>query len=54
MKYAEFPKVTRVTIVGAEGIAFEQYDLYRDGAEIHLQDGGRTLKVFPRMAEGDE
>ena len=51
MKYADFPKVTRVTIVGPEGLEFEKYDLFPDGAEAHLQDGGRTLKIFPRQAE---
>lgn len=51
MKYAEFPKVTRITVVGDEGLEYEEYDLYDDGAEIHLQDGGRTLKVFPRRKD---
>lgn len=48
MRYASFPKVTRITVVGPNGIQFEQYDLFPDGAEVHLQDEGRTLKVFPR------
>lgn len=44
-----YPGVTRVTIVGPDGIAFERFGLYPDGCEIHLQDNGRTLKVFPRQ-----
>lgn len=47
MKYAEFPKVTRITVVGKNGVALENYTLFKGGAEVHLQDGGRTLKVFP-------
>lgn len=47
MKYAEFPKVTRITVVGKNGVALEDYNLFKDGCEVHLQDGGKTLKVFP-------
>lgn len=49
MKYAVFPKVTRITVVGPEGTEYERYALYPDGAEVHLQDGGHTMKVFPRQ-----
>lgn len=42
-----FDKVSRVTVVSLDGVAFEMYDLYQDGIEIHLQDDGRTLKIFP-------
>jgi hypothetical protein len=45
-----FDKVTRVTVVTADGLAFEQYDAYQHGVEIHLQDDGRTLKLFPASA----
>jgi hypothetical protein len=48
VKYAEFPLVTRITLVGKNGLVYEDYNLFKDGAEVHLQDGGRTLKVFPR------
>lgn len=48
MKYAEFPLVTRITLVGKNGLVYEDYNLFKDGAEVHLQDGGRTLKVFPK------
>lgn len=44
----ENANVTRITVVGPSGVEFEQYDLYPAGVEIHVQDGGRTLKVFPR------
>jgi hypothetical protein len=48
VKYAEFPKVTRITVVTKNGLEHENYNAFFDGAEVHLQDGGRTLKVFPR------
>jgi hypothetical protein len=48
MKFAEFPKVTRITVVTKNGLEHENYNAFFDGAEVHLQDGGRTLKVFPR------
>ena len=41
-------KVTRVTVVSKDGVAFEKYDLFDSGAELHLQDDGRTLKIFPQ------
>lgn len=47
MKFAEFPKVTRLTVVGKNGLVYEDYTLFKEGAEVHLQDGGRTLKVVP-------
>jgi hypothetical protein len=47
MKYIELPKVTRITIVGENGTLFEQYEAFTEGVEIHLQDGGHTMKVFP-------
>jgi hypothetical protein len=47
VKYAEFPQVTRITVVGKNGIALEDYNLFKHGAEVHLQDGGHTLKIFP-------
>lgn len=42
-----FDKVTRVTVVSDRGVEFEKYNLYSNGVEIHLQDDGRTLKIFP-------
>ena len=47
------PAVTRVTIVDERYTrAFEQYDLFEGGVELHIQDGGRTLKVVPLRSEG--
>lgn len=46
-----FPRVSRLTIVSGEGLEYEAYGLYLDGVELHLQDDGRTLKVFPRREE---
>lgn len=52
-KAFKFPNVTRVTIVGHDGIAFEQYNLYLNGAEAHVQDDGQTLKIFPIIEDED-
>lgn len=41
-------KVTRITVVSDKGRGFEAYDLYDNGVELHLQDAGKTLKIFPR------
>lgn len=41
------PDVTRITIVSKDGVEFERYGLYHHGVEIHLQDDGKTLKIFP-------
>lgn len=41
------PDVTRVTVVSDKGVEFEKYNLFENGVEIHLQDDGRTLKIFP-------
>lgn len=48
------PEVTRITVVGPDGIEYEKYDLYADGADLHLQDDRRTLKIFPRQVNDDE
>lgn len=41
-----FPQYTRVTVVAPDGgLAYENRN-YR-GLELHDQDGGRTLKIFP-------
>lgn len=38
--------VTRITVVDpGRGRAFESWNY--SGVEMHLQDGGRTLKLFP-------
>ncbi len=46
MRYATFPIATRLTIVTKDGIQYEDYDAFPDGMEIHVQDQGRTVKVF--------
>lgn len=46
--FFNLPDVTRITVVSDAGREFEKYDLYENGVEIHLQDDGRTLKIFPR------
>lgn len=40
----ELPSVTRVEVIGKNGRLFVGY--FEEGAEAHMQDGGRTLKVF--------
>lgn len=43
-----YEEVTRVAVLSqTNGRVFEQYDIYKGGAEVHIQDEGRTLKVFP-------
>lgn len=44
----DLSRVTRITVVGDNGIVFEDYALYEDGAELLLQDDGRTLKIVPQ------
>jgi hypothetical protein len=46
----ENANITRITVVTDTGREFEAYDVFKDGVEIHVQDNGRTLKVFPRRA----
>jgi hypothetical protein len=41
-----YPQFTRVTVVGPNGgLAYESRDYH--GIELHDQDDGRTLKIFP-------
>jgi len=47
-----FPGVTRITVVSENyGVAFEKYHAYNGGVEVHIQDDGRTIKVFPLRTE---
>jgi hypothetical protein len=47
-----FKDVTRITVVGARGgVLFERYNAFTGGAELHLQDEGRTLKIFERTGK---
>ena len=43
----DLTKVTRVTIVGPEGVEFEKRGIYNGGCFLSIQDGGKTLKIFP-------
>lgn len=45
------PNVTRVTVVTENGVEYEKYQAYEGGVEIHLQDDGRTLKIFPKKGD---
>ena len=46
------PKVTRVTVVTGDGVAFEDYAAYpAAGAEVVVQDDGRTVKIVPAQRE---
>lgn len=47
---ATFDDVTRITVVmdNPDGLVFERYNAYKGGVELHLQDDGRTLKIFPK------
>jgi hypothetical protein len=51
---ADLAHVTRICVVDSEhGRAFERYNFYLNGVELHLQDDGRTLKILPRKEEAD-
>lgn len=39
-------RVTRIEVIDGSGRAFVAYYEPGEGAEVHLQDHGRTLKVF--------
>ena len=44
-----FDEVTRVTIVGLDGIEYENYSIYEEGCTILVQDQGKTIKVIPKF-----
>lgn len=48
-QFFQLKDVTRITVVSNEGVEFERYNLYDNGVELHLQDDGRTLKIFPKQ-----
>lgn len=55
MQIGVLKDVARITVVDDKrGIVFERYDLFKNGVVLHLQDDGRTLKVFPRPVEEEE
>jgi len=53
MSVIHMPKVTRITIVLPGGTVLDRYNAYPHGVELHVQDDGRTLKLFPIMEEGE-
>ncbi len=40
-------KITRITVVTDEGREFEKYNAFENGIILSIQDGGKTLKIFP-------
>lgn len=56
-KAIAFPNATRVTVVGDGNPGdrvFEQYVEWRGGVEIHIQDDGRTVKIFPMARDNND
>ena len=53
MKILNLDDVTRITVVGHTEVLFEKYHAFEKGVELHLQDDGRTLKIFPRQGDND-
>ena len=43
----QMPRVTRVEVIDSTGRAFVAY--YEPGIEVHVQDDGRTLKIFASL-----
>lgn len=50
---AILPAVTRIVVVGDRVKELEEWNLWANGVEVHLQDDGRTLKIFPRRVDDD-
>jgi hypothetical protein len=48
---ASFPNANRLTIVGPDGRVSERWDYH--GIEVHIQDEGRTVKIFPKKMVDD-
>lgn len=44
---ADLSRVTRVSVIGPDGTAYEDYSVLPGGAQIMIQDDGQTLKIFP-------
>lgn len=47
-------KVTRVTVVTEDGIQYENYNAYKDGCVVMLQDEGRTVKILPSQFKEEQ
>jgi hypothetical protein len=50
MKAIEFPNATRLTVIRKDGTVTEEWRVFT-GMEIHIQDEGRTVKIFPIQKE---
>lgn len=48
MKVEAFPLVTRLEVVDDSGRAFSSYTA--KNVELHIQDDGRTMKIFLRSS----
>lgn len=46
--------VDRVSVIGPEGLVYEKYGLFINGAQLSLQDGGKTLKVLPLLDDNTD
>lgn len=53
MMDTQYEDVSRITVVFEDGTVWEKYGAFRHGVELHLQDGERTLKIFPRREDAD-
>ena len=54
MKVLSLNLVDRVVVVPDGGSRlYDVSNLYENGVELHLQDNGRTLKIFPRQEDND-
>lgn len=51
MKLMRLTDVTRITVVTEDGNVFEKYNAFEHGAELHIQDDGRTLLVLNAKGE---
>ena len=42
--------MTGITVVSEQGVIFEGCGAFEGGVMLSLQDGGRTLKIFPKQS----
>lgn len=50
MRAITFPNATRLTVVYPDGTVTDKYNAFY-GLEVHIQDEGRTVKIFPKEEE---
>jgi hypothetical protein len=50
-KPIQMPRVTRVEVIDSTGRVFVAY--YEPGIEVHVQDDGRTVKIFAGERSGN-